>query len=139
LFGLIDPIKPHFWTQHPDPEEWSPLEIVCHLLEREPSVQRARLERILQEHNPFLTDPGLPLGPYQMPPCADDGEDAAARFLAERKITIALLEGISAEDWQRPARHSIFGPTSLLEMALFTAQHDRLHLQQLCQTIGRCG
>jgi hypothetical protein len=25
-----------------------------------------------------------------------------------------------------------------LEMAHFTAQHDRLHLNQICQTLGKC-
>lgn len=138
LFGLIANVKPHFWTQHPDPEEWSPLEIICHLLERESSVHRLRLERILNEKNPFIVDPGLPLGPNQTPPCAQDGLAAAHTFFAQREITIQRLESLSAQEWQRPARHSIFGPTTLLEMAHFTAQHDRLHLKQLCRTIGKC-
>ncbi|MCU0497911.1 MAG: DinB family protein [Anaerolineae bacterium] len=138
LFGLIANVKPHFWTQHPDPDEWSPLEIICHLLERETSVHRVRLERILQEQNPFIVDPGLPLGPNQAPLCAQDGLTAARDFLTQREITITRLEALSAQDWQRPARHSIFGPTTLLEMVHFTAQHDRLHLKQLCRTIGKC-
>lgn len=138
LFGLVDSIKPHFWTQHPDANEWSPLQIICHLLDREPEVQRARLERILAEDNPFITDPGLPLGPREAGNCADNGYDAAEQFLQERQQTIQRLAALSPEDWERPARHSVFGPTTVLEMALFTAQHDRLHLKQLCRTIGKC-
>ncbi|HEX2622599.1 MAG TPA: HAD-IA family hydrolase [Phototrophicaceae bacterium] len=138
LFGIIDTIKPHYWNQHPDPEEWSPLQIVCHLLEREPTVHRQRLERILAENNPFITDLGLPPGPREAIPCDTDGYHAAEHFLQERLLTIALVEKLTAEEWMRPARHSIFGPTTLLEMALFTAQHDRLHLKQLCQTTGKC-
>ncbi|MFW5691942.1 MAG: HAD-IA family hydrolase [Chloroflexota bacterium] len=137
LFGLIDTISPRHWHQHPDPNEWSPIQIVCHLLESENTVQRPRLERILHEDNPFLTNPKPPPGADQYA-CSEDGIKLAQHFASAREHTIALLRELSSENWQRPARHSIFGPTTLLEMAHFTAQHDRLHLEQLCQTVGRC-
>lgn len=137
LYGLLDTVQPHFWTQQPDPNEWSILQILCHLEESERTVQRPRLERILRETRPFLADPRTPPGP-EMPLCDEDGQRVAARFVEERAQTRALVESLKAEDWQRPAHHSIFGPTTLLEMAHFTAQHDRLHLTQLCQTIGHC-
>jgi FMN phosphatase YigB (HAD superfamily) len=137
LFGLLDGIKPHFWLQHPDPNEWSILQIVAHLYESEITVQRPRLENILASHNPFLADPQAPPGPDQFR-CKDDGMSYVYRFAAAREETIALLRTLQPEDWERPARHSIFGPTNLLEMAHFTAQHDRLHLNQLCQTMGNC-
>jgi hypothetical protein len=62
----------------------------------------------------------------------------AREFEEARRETLQLVATFTDVDWQRPARHSIFGLTTLLEMAYFTAQHDRLHLNQLCQTIGRC-
>lgn len=137
LWGILADIKPHFWTQHPDPNQWSPLQIVCHLLESEQQVQLPRLKRILEENNPFLAAPQAPPGP-QSAPHVGDGERAARKFADARAQTIAFLETLTPTDWLRPARHSIFGPTNLLEMALFTAQHDRLHLTQLCQTVGNC-
>jgi hypothetical protein len=137
LYGLLAQVKPNFWEQHPDPNEWSIMQILCHLEESESDVQRPRLERIKQEVNPFLVSPNAPPGP-QTESCDDDGYRVAKRFVEERLISINFLEGLTADDWQRPARHSIFGPTTLLEMAHFTAQHDRLHLNQLCQTIGGC-
>lgn len=138
LFGLIDRMQPHFWHQHPDPEEWSPLEIMCHLLEHEQNVHRARLIRILNEENPFIAAPPLPPGPREAVSCGQDGLEVVGRFVAERQKTLDLIASIPDTSWMRPARHSIFGPTTLLEMAHFTAQHDRLHLNQLCQTIGGC-
>lgn len=137
LYGLIDTAKPHFWHQRPDPREWSPLQIVCHLLDKENDVMRPRLQKIMQEDRPFLAET-LPTEPQEASVCAPDGPTAAHTFTESRRRTIALVESFSAADWQRPARHSIFGHTTLLEMAHFTAQHDRLHLRQLCQTIGRC-
>ena len=138
LFGMLQDAKPHFWTQHPDPEEWSPIQVICHLLESEGSVQRPRLERIRAEDNPFIAAPKQPPGPKEAVVCEDDGWVAARRFAEERVKTIQWLRELRPEEWSRPARHSIFGPTSLLEMAHFTAQHDRLHLNQLCRTLGQC-
>lgn len=138
LFGMLTDVKPHFWEQHPDPEEWSPIQVICHLLESETTVQRPRLERIVQQQNPFLASPQSPPGPHQAQTCAPNGWQAAIRFAQERQKTLDFVRNLQQEDWQRPARHSIFGPTTLLEMAHFTAQHDRLHINQLCQTLGRC-
>lgn len=138
LVGQTIDMPAHFWGQHPFDGEWSPMQIVCHLLEHEASVHRPRLERIQAEDNPFIAEPPPPPGPDDFPPCDTDGNAAVRAFFAARKQTLAFIKGLSDEDWQRPARHSIFGPTTLLEMAHFTAQHDRLHLRQLCQTIGGC-
>jgi hypothetical protein len=138
LFGTISDMPPHFWDQHPFDDEWSPLEIVCHLRDHEPAVQRARLERILNEDNPFIAQSPKPGSPGAMADCSGDGPAVAQCFLEERLKTIAFVQTLRPEDWRRPARHSVFGPTTLLEMAYFTAQHDRLHLRQLCQTIGGC-
>jgi hypothetical protein len=138
LFGLLAQVKPHYWSQHPEPNEWSPLQIVCHLLERESRVHRARLKQILTKDNPFIIDPGAPTTPPDTDGCDLDGVVVAQTFLAEREQTLALIRQIAPSEWERPARHSIFGPTTLLEMAHFTAQHDRLHLKQLCRTLGKC-
>lgn len=138
LAGLLTNVAPQHWLQHPDPDEWSIMEIVCHLLQSETTVQLPRLQRILAEDNPFLSPPRQPPGPGEVPSCYEDGYQAANRFIQCRQETIQWLAQLQPQDWHRPARHSIFGPTTLLEMAHFTAQHDRLHLNQLCQTLGRC-
>jgi FMN phosphatase YigB (HAD superfamily) len=138
MFGLIQDIQPHYWYQHPDPDEWSPIQILCHLSQSEINVQRARLERILNEDNPFLAQPKPPPRPDQFNCLLQDGLQVAHQWAADRAETLNMLDTLSPEQWRRPANHSIFGPTTLLEMAQFTAQHDRLHLEQLCQTIGNC-
>jgi FMN phosphatase YigB (HAD superfamily) len=136
LYGFLEQVQPAFWTQRPDPQEWSILQILCHLLTAEAHNERPRLQRILEEDNPFITAPPPP-GP-DIPTCDEDGFRIADHLKHARRQTIDLLAALQSEQWQRRARHSIFGLTTLLEMAYFTAQHDRLHLNQLCQTIGRC-
>lgn len=138
LHGFGVDIQEHHWNQHPDPNEWSPLEIVVHLLESECNVQRPRLETILAEDNPFLVNPPTPPRPNSRDLSQIDGQQTIEEFAAERMKTIDILSELSDEQWIRTARHSVFGPTSLLEMAAFTARHDHLHINQLCQTLGKC-
>lgn len=136
LYGLLAEVKPHQWRQRPDPDEWSILNILCHLWQSEAPVHRARLEAIVARDNPFIAAPPPP-GP-DIPPCHENGWEILHCFQAEREATIRLLSALSSAQWRRSARHSIFGLTNLLEMAHFTAQHDRLHITQLCQTLGKC-
>lgn len=137
IFGFLDTVEDDsYWHQHPDPNEWSIIQILCHLVTSEEENERKRLEVILQQDNPFITQPEQP--GLDIDVCADEGYSVAHEFMAARQKTIQLIKTFTSEDWQRPARHSIFGLTTMLEMAYFTAQHDRLHLNQLCQTIGRC-
>lgn len=138
LMGQTHDMPTHFWDQHPFEGEWSPSQIVCHLWDHEGLVHRPRLERIKAEDNPFIAEAPTPPKPDEFPPCAPDGQAAVRAFFEARHETIRFVQTLTYEDWQRSARHSIFGPTTLLEMAYFTAQHDRLHLRQLCQTIGGC-
>ncbi len=136
LYGFLKQVKPEFWLQHPLPQEWSLLQILCHLAEVEATEHRARLETILADDNPFLVASEAP-GP-NIPDCAEEGFSVAASFVEEREKTLKLLGALPADAWKRTARHSVFGLTTFIEMAYFTAQHDRLHLNQFCQTIGRC-
>lgn len=136
LFGLLSEVKEHQWTQRPDPHEWSILQIVSHLQISEREIQRQRLSTILENDNPFITSSPPPGS--ELEACHPDGFHIADQFRLERMKTMALLHNLTDAQWFRPARHSIFGMTTLLEMAHFTAQHDRLHINQLCQTLGRC-
>lgn len=135
LFGMVTGAPAIYWNQRPTPGEWTPIQTVCHLRDSERNVQRPRLERIAREENPFLSPPPPP----DPGDCFDADPLAIARdFWAERQATLRFLAALPTEAWARPARHAIFGPTSLAEMAHFTARHDHLHLNQLCQTLGKC-
>jgi hypothetical protein len=138
LYGLVDTTKDEYWTMRPDPNEWSPLELVCHLRDSERTIQRPRLERIAAGDNPFISEPTPGPRPGERDLSREDGHAALRAFWDERCQTLEFLTTLKPEQWQAPARHSVFGPTTLLEMAHFTARHDHLHINQLCQTLGRC-
>jgi hypothetical protein len=85
----------------------------------------------MQQTNPFL--PGQDGDPWaeQRGYLQMDGPLGLGEFVGVRMEMIDLLRTFSADDWQRPARHAIFGPTLLRELVNIIATHDRLHIRQL--------
>ncbi len=119
------------WAERPIPAQWSLAEIACHLRDVDAEVNLPRLQKVIRENNPFLpgmdTDPWAEARAYRN----QDGAEALHRFTQTRLALLRLLEGLNPEDWSRPARHAIFGPTSLGELVSFIVGHDRLHIRQV--------
>ena len=122
------------WTRQPQPGEWCLTEIVGHLRDVDRDVNLPRLHRLLAETNPFMagevTDEWVKERQY----ARQDGRASLVEFTTIRKELLALLNDLQAE-WDRPARHAIFGPTSLQELVGFMAEHDRLHVRQAFKAI----
>jgi FMN phosphatase YigB (HAD superfamily) len=134
LATLISSLPQETWTKLPAPDEWSLTEIVCHLRDVERDVNLARIRRLLAEENPFLVGEVTDVWVKERH-CADqDGPQVLADFTSARKEALAMLEGLGVE-WSRPARHAIFGPTTLQELVGFVAGHDRAHIQQVLKTM----
>jgi hypothetical protein len=130
LATLISSLPSEAWTRLPAPGEWCLTEIISHLRDVEQEVNLPRIRKILAEENPFLVG-AITDAWVKERHCVDqDGLQALADFTAARKETLGLLEGLEVE-WSRPARHAIFGPTTLLEMIGIAAGHDRAHIQQV--------
>jgi FMN phosphatase YigB (HAD superfamily) len=130
LATLTRSLPPEKWTSRPQPGEWSLTEIICHLRDVEREVYQPRLERILNETTPFIqsvnSDPWAEERDY----LHQDGARALKDFTVARIQTLDTLAAIQPEDWLKPARHTIFGPTHLQELFDILAGHDRLHLRQ---------
>ena len=124
-------LNPTVWSSRPHPDEWAPVEIITHLLDVEQEVHRPRLEKVLAEDNPFL--PGVDSDPWatERDYLHRDGTQSLNHYLEARNASLQLLNQLSPEEWNRPARHAIFGRTHLAELVGFITGHDRLHVQQL--------
>ena len=123
------------WAARPQQDEWSLTEVLCHLRDVDQEVNIPRLQKVLAESNPFLpgedTDRWAEVRQY----CFQDGPEALHQFIATRSEMVSLLQTLAAEDWQRPARHAIFGPTRLQELVSITAAHDRVHMGQVYELL----
>ena len=117
-------------TKKPGPEEWSQTEVLCHLRDVEAEVNLERVNKVLNEYNPFIigqdTDPWAEQRNY----ICQDGSHALETFTNLRIKLVEQLEHITPAEWDRPARHTILGPTNLQELIRIITAHDRLHIKQ---------
>lgn len=130
-YGLSETVAEADWKKRSAPDEWSLTEIICHLRDVEREVNRPRLRAVLESDNPFISgvdsDPWAEARDYQ----SQSGPEALKAFATARAELCALLAAQSPEEWNRPARHALFGPTHLAEIVGWVLDHDRIHLSQL--------
>jgi len=123
----------------PAPEQWSMLEICCHLLDEEREDFRVRAELTLRD--PLLEWPKLDLEKvaerrrYQ----ERDLEEVLDAFAAERAASIAWIDSLDAHgrspDWSCARLHPKFGPLAAGMLLASWAAHDALHLRQLAKRL----
>jgi len=133
LATLTAGLSPQAWARFPAEGEWCLTEIVCHLRDVEREVNLPRLRKVLGEQNPFVPGVVTDVWVKERQSAKENGRQALSEFLAARKEALLLLDGLQAE-WSRPARHAIFGPTTLKELVGIMAGHDRAHIQQVWKT-----
>ncbi len=121
------------WHCHPKPGEWCLVEIMCHLRDVERDINHPRLKIILGEENPFIAGVVSDNWVEERQYARQDGKTALAEFTRNRMETLEILSRLLSE-WSRPARHAIFGPTTLRELVKFVVEHDQAHIRQMLET-----
>jgi FMN phosphatase YigB (HAD superfamily) len=115
----------------PTQGEWSVGEILCHLRDVDLEVNYPRLEKAINERNPFLPGQDTDAWAIDRQYSKQDSLLALSEFTKARKEMLRLLVGLDTENWERRARHAIFGPTRLNELVNIISGHDILHIQQV--------
>lgn len=123
------------WKIKPDLAEWSLLEIISHISDVDEEVNLPRMTSIQNDPDPFFsaafTDEWAKTRNYQ----SYDPKTQIERFITNRRKLIKQIDSFSKTDWDKPVTHVIFGPTTVLELIKFIAQHDRIHINQIYSTI----
>jgi len=112
-------------TRRPDPGSWSAAEIVCHLRDAE-ELFLVRFQTILAVDDPQILTLGAtpealrhPLDPDRWAEerqyARQDAGEALAAFGRRRREVIVLLDGLTAEQWQRRGIHQARGRMRLDE------------------------
>ena len=123
------------WNSRVAPQEWCYTEILCHLRDSDREINLPRVAKILAEALPFITPVDADAWSAEREYCGEDGPAALRGFMESRAVLLDQLAQLSPEDWDRPARHAIFGPTTLRELLAFSAAHDRSHIAQALATL----
>jgi FMN phosphatase YigB (HAD superfamily) len=137
LDTLLSTKKASDWIQRPDENEWSLTEISCHLRDVDRDVNLPRMKRVASGENPFVPGIETDVWSVERDYIHQNGSEALTTFINGRTELVQLLEKLDEQSWKLPARHAIFGPTQLVELAGFIATHDRTHLHQTVETIRR--
>lgn len=135
LSGLAEKAHNAALQQRPEPGEWSLTEIFCHLRDTEREVYLPRLRLLLEQNEPFIAARNTDEWASERDYYSQDGRQALQDFITTRQQTVETMRNLPEKGWQRKARHAIFGPTNLLELTRFMAEHDRLHIRQARSTM----
>jgi hypothetical protein len=112
----------------PAPGEWTPSEIVRHLIAVEDEVWQPRLRQVATEDHPswpwvepepWPGDPGAPL------------EQLLATYRALRSSTMAMLDALGEAGWARWGTHATYGRLDVAGLMTKAIVHDDEHLRSL--------
>lgn len=120
----------------PAAEEWAICEVLCHMRDVDREVNIPRFQKIMTEEAPFFSGIDADAWAAQRNYICESGDSAFQSMMAARTELLSLIQPTAETIWTKPARHAIFGPTTLGEMASFIARHDVLHIQQVVATIA---
>jgi FMN phosphatase YigB (HAD superfamily) len=134
---LEDAPSEESWKLRPGPSEWSLTEILCHLRDVDIEVNLPRLSILLESDNPFFSAVDSDRWAQERGYQSQSGPQAWHAFMAARKEMHVRLTSLPLTAWNRPARHSLFGPTHLAEIVGWIVDHDRIHLEQLRATLQK--
>ena len=136
LDALLSPLGPDDprWDLRPDPARFTLREIVAHLADYE-AVWRERLTRTRSEASPVLTpvDPSALAAEHDY--AHSDPGASLARFRERRAALGVFLDGLGADDWQRPGQMG-GRPLTLEEQAAFVVIHDGYHTGQVARWLA---
>jgi hypothetical protein len=112
----------------PAPGEWTPSEVVRHLIAVEEEVWHVRLGQLETEDHPHWAwvEPDQWLGA----PGADL-EDVLETHAAVRASTLELLDALGPDGWSRTGTHDTFGTLDVAGLMQKAVDHDEEHVASL--------
>jgi hypothetical protein len=132
--GLLETIVvqlPRWVLEEPADADWSPKDVIAHLLVSEERGSFSRIRQILDQDHP----------PLQNLDEQDELERSGFRaweplallfeFERRRREHVEWLRSVEKSLLSRSGNHSVVGPVSVEELVFHAANHDCLHLRQL--------
>ena len=111
--------------------EWSPAEVVRHLIAVEDEVHRFRLASLARGGEPrwSWTEPGLAPG-FDGAPL----DTVLAAFATARAGTVDVVRSLDEADWARSGIHATFGRLDVAGLLRLATDHDEEHQAGIAPT-----
>jgi FMN phosphatase YigB (HAD superfamily) len=135
IASMLAQLSSSQWKGTPQPGEWSVTEIMCHLRDVDLEVNLPRLKKVLEQDNLFVPGMETDVWAKERGYSRQDGLEALDDFTAARVELIEQLQNMDEATWNRKIRHAIFGPSTFRELVSFMAEHDRVHVRQIYETL----
>lgn len=128
--GLLAGLDETQLSRPADDGGWSMRQVVAHLRDAE-GVLRFRVQLMIAQENPTLES----LAVFAWATEESDRPPATSAIFqtyeASRRETVALLQGLPAEGWQRIGQHKEFGQVTIQQQASYFSAHEQTHLAAL--------
>jgi hypothetical protein len=138
LDALLTDLDDTMWRARPLPNEWAPVEIICHLRDEEAEDFGARVRVTVEGGTAFV-----PIDPEKWAVArryrADDPHAALALLKQRRVENLAFLATVDAKRLATEVELRGAGRLSGLDLIAAWVTHDRLHVTQLVATLARLG
>ena len=127
---------PPSWEGVPS-EPLTAIEQVCHVRDIEVDGYHVRLHRTLYESNPTLVSIDTDALAKERMYSRSNAAEALAAFREARTKTVALIAGLTPEQFNRTAVFEGYGPLSLRSLVHYLCSHDQQHLAGLQWLLGK--
>jgi len=130
--ALLAGVTPEEARDKPNPNTWSILEVVCHLVDEEREDFRQRLDIML--HRPAEPWPEIHPSAWVTERAYNTRDFSAMldQWRAERARSLDWLAGLTAPDWAREVTWP-FGSMRAGDLLAAWVAHDNLHQRQLVE------
>ena len=127
LLALAGDVEGVLLRERPRPGEWSPAEVMHHLLDCERLIFPVRIRALLdgQREIPAIDENGFAWDLER------DLVDLVGEFAVRRSETLGLIAALGPDDLERRATHSDYGPVTMRQILSYYPAHDLTHLQQI--------
>ena len=115
-------------------ENWSVVEVVCHLRDAE-EISLQRMKAMRDRENPPITGYDQEALARDRNYQKQDLRTALASFAAFRTEYLAALSTLQPGDWERAGAHNEFGRITILEHTVHHACHDAIHCAQIARQL----
>lgn len=129
---LVEKIPDDQARWRPEPDSWSILEVINHLLDEEKLDFKVRLDITL--HRPGVKWPGInpPLWVTERQYNERDPSESLSLFLSARRESLTWLKSLQTADWE-VSYEAPWGQMRAGDLMASWVGHDLLHMRQLIE------
>jgi hypothetical protein len=128
---LADELTDDDSTWKPSATEWSVLEHVCHLSDLETEGYAVRIEKLLNETEPFLADIDGDQLARERSYNSQNFLTVLRAFKHARAENVRVIKEMPLERLNRSGTFEKVGPVTLAQLLIMLREHDEGHLQDI--------